>query len=83
MPMNPASLMGVSTMRSSPHFSQRPSGHFVGTVVLSDFFTHDDDHRVAGEFLIEGFTEGVTIGELAGHGKEKRNRGERGKGDGG
>jgi hypothetical protein len=30
---------------------------------LGDFFAHQDDVRVAGEFFIKAFTEGFTVGE--------------------
>ena len=44
-------------------------GHFVGTVVLGDFLSHHHDHGVAGDFFIEGFTDGVAVGDSAGHGR--------------
>ena len=48
-------------------FVPKAFGDFVGTIVLGDFLTHQDDHGIAGEFLIEGFAEGVAVGEAAGH----------------
>lgn len=42
-------------------FVPKAFGDFVGTVVLGNFFTHQDDHGVAGEFLIESFTKGVAV----------------------
>ena len=65
MPMKPASEIGVSTTRLSPHFVPESLGHLVGSVVLGDFLTHDDDVFVAGEFFVHGFTEGFTIGKSA------------------
>ena len=50
-----------------PPFFPKAFGHFVGTIVLGDFLTQQDHHRVAGEFLVEGFAEGVAEGEAAGH----------------
>ena len=37
----------------------------VGTVVLGDFLAHDDDVRVALEFFIESFPDGVAVKEFA------------------
>ena len=41
--------------------------YFVCAVVLGHFFTHDHDHGVAGDFFIKGFTDGVAVGDSAGH----------------
>jgi hypothetical protein len=32
---------------------------------LGDLLAHDDDVGIAGEFLIEAFAEGFTVGECA------------------
>ena len=63
MPMKPASLIGVSTMRLGPYFGQQAFGDFVGTVELGDFFAHDDDVGVAFDFLGEGVAEGFAVGD--------------------
>ncbi len=61
-------------------FVPKAFGDFVGTVVLGDFLTHQDDHGIAGEFLIEGFAEGVAVGEAAGHIRRGKESGKRGLG---
>ena len=49
-------------------FFPKTFGDFVSTVVLGDFFAHQDDLGIAGEFFVEAFTKGFTVGENAGHG---------------
>ena len=44
-------------------------GYFVSAVVLGYFLAHQDDVWIAGEFLIEAFTEGFTVGKNARHGE--------------
>jgi hypothetical protein len=57
---------GVDHALVAPLFPQA-FGHLVGTVVLGDFLAHDDDVPVAGQFFIEAFSKGLTVGECAGH----------------
>jgi hypothetical protein len=37
---------------------------FVGTMIISDFFSDDEDIRVSGELLVEGLIQSFSIGDL-------------------
>jgi hypothetical protein len=50
-------------------FVPKALGDFVSAVVLGDFLPHHHDHGVAGDFFVEGFTDGVAVGDSAGHGR--------------
>ena len=59
---------GVNDAFVAP-FIPKSFGHLIGTVVLSNFFAHQDDIGITSEFLIETFTKGFTVGENTRHGK--------------
>jgi hypothetical protein len=38
-------------------------GDFVGPIILSDFFAHQDNVFIAGQFFVEGLIDGVAVGD--------------------
>ena len=59
---------GVHETLVPPLFPE-PLSHLVGAVVLRHLLAHDHDHRVASDFFVKGFTDGVAVGDSAGHGR--------------
>ena len=59
MPMNAASLIGVSTTPLVAISFPQATRHFVGAIVLGDFLANEDDIGIALDFfgkrLVEGF----------------------------
>ena len=37
---------------------------FVGTMIIGDFFSDNEDIRVSGELLVEGLIQSFSIGDL-------------------
>lgn len=42
----------------------RRYSHLVGTVVVADFFTHNENVGISSHFFVHGLVEGVSAGEL-------------------
>ena len=61
MPINPASLIGVSTNALVAEFLPKTFGDFVGAIVLGDFFPKDQDVLVALNFFGQGVFERLTV----------------------
>ena len=61
MPMNAASLIGVSTTRLSPNRFHKPAGHFVGAIILRDLLADEDDVGIAFDFLGKCLVESVAV----------------------
>ena len=53
---------GIHHTLVAPLFPQA-LGDFVGSIILSDFFAHQDNVFIAGQFFIEGLIDGVAVGD--------------------